>query len=109
MLKQEAFDEQGIRSSLETWGGAGYENVLVPKWREAYFRAKAAQYPGTIGEWMLNFDFGCTGSPSQAVISFYDDGTFEISDGSSPGKLTQTGNTISWNLMKSHIQSIKER
>jgi hypothetical protein len=49
-----------------------------------------------LGEWTLSFDWGCTGSPSQAVIYFDDDGTFRVIDKSGPGKWTQTGNTITW-------------
>jgi len=52
MLKLKAFDDQGIRSGLETWGGSGYEDTLVSEWQKAYLaNAPTTQGSENSNEW----------------------------------------------------------
>jgi hypothetical protein len=46
-----------------------------------------------VGQWTLHYDWGCSGSYSQIVITFNSDGTFKTS---STGKWVQIEGKILW-------------
>lgn len=48
-----------------------------------------------VGDWTVYYDWGCTGSPGTAGMTFYDDFTFVDSTGQ-PGKWLLNGNHIVW-------------
>jgi len=47
-----------------------------------------------IGNWLLNFDWNCKGSPSQTTLNLHSDGTLDIPEFSLLGKWEQSGDTI---------------
>ena len=50
-----------------------------------------------VGEWSLNFDWSCSGSPYKTVLNLYSDGTLDIPEFSHvclEGKWEQSGDTI---------------
>lgn len=89
MLKLKAFDEQGIRSGLETWGGSGYEDTLVSEWQKAYLANAPTTQPSessVIGKWDEQSETECvttgsdmpattTNSRSHSILDFHNDGT----------------------------------
>jgi len=49
---------------------------------------------GVVGEWSLNYDWDCNGSPEQTILNLYSDGTLDIPEFSLQGKWEQSGDTI---------------
>ena len=48
-----------------------------------------------VGDWALNYDWGCNGVDGTSTINFYSDGTFSTSSGSS-GTWTQISDQVQW-------------